>query len=176
MKKQPENKPKSDPGKDGGGDGNLKKGEKKKPYIYHHHKGCNRPANKRMFSHDPISAAEEAKLPKPTREQPQPPAKGRKKTLWCEAFLSETGCTAKNCTLLHWTEDMVRTAEQAEAKAEKSKKQNGGVSLDCWLRRGLTPTVVLTPRRRKRSLAPRFLLQGQPAWQRLATGTSPTAA
>ena len=81
-----------------------------------------------MFSHDPISAAEKAKLPKPTREQSQPPAKGKKKTLWCEAYLSEKGCNNKSCTLYRWTEDMVRTAKEAEDKAEKAKEQNGGKS------------------------------------------------
>ena len=128
QKKQQENKPKSDAGKTGSGDGNQKKGKKKKPCIYFHHKGCNRPANKCMFSHDLISAAEKAKLPKPARDQSQPPAKTGKKPIWCEAFLSEKGCDAKNCTLLHWTEDMVRTAKEAEAKAKKNKKQSGGMS------------------------------------------------
>ena len=76
-----------------------------------------------MFSHDPISAAEKAKLLKPTRDQSQPPAKTGKKPIWCEAFLSEKGCNPKNCILLHWTEDMVRTAKEAEAKDKKNKKQ-----------------------------------------------------
>ena len=81
-----------------------------------------------MFSHGPISAAEKAKLPKPTCDQSPPPAKGKKKPLWCEAFLSEKGCTSKNCTFLHWTEDVVRTAKEAEAKAKQNKKQSEGES------------------------------------------------
>ena len=81
-----------------------------------------------MLSHDPISAAERAKLPKPTRDQSLPPAKGKKKPISREAHLSKKGCTSQNCTLLRWTGGMVRTAKEAEAKAKTSKRQNEGKS------------------------------------------------
>ena len=77
-----------------------------------------------MFSHEPLSAAEKAKLHKPSRVQSEPPKKGSGKgrggVLWCEDFISANGCKKNPRSKPHWPEDIVRIYKETQAQAKKA--------------------------------------------------------
>ena len=85
-----------------------------------------------MFSHETLSAAEKAKIQKPTRPQSEPPkkgggggGKGKTGALWCEDFISANGCKKNPCPKPHWPEDMVRIYKETKAQAKKASEASG---------------------------------------------------